>query len=378
MRVTLASRTGPRHDALYMIRFGSLALLPWLAIGCTGETLDAGSYASDSSVDTPLAAASTPTTRATIDSLIDAFAMDADSLYFTAENGSLYRLAKTGGSAPQIIAPAATPGSVYAEGIALDDDNVYWTALGDGVSTGAVLSVPKSGGSPNAIAIRQARPTGIAVDDTDVFWSNQGAPPPMSGNNNFGMPVGAAILTAPKGGGTATALVTDPDVPDVVALDATGVIWHEQRAIRRVPKTGGASTTLSQAAIPWKSSNLVVAASTLYWAANQSGWSLQSVALDGGTVATLVSPIDAPGGVFLDGASLFWDAANGQTVGAIEGEATDGGSAVVEAAPPDLVKGVTGEAASFFLADASAFYWVEYWEAPDASTPTVAIRVLTR
>jgi hypothetical protein len=353
--------------ARFAPHFGVLVALA--ATGCVEGALSAGSNDSDT-VPAPL-----PTTRATVGAMIDTFAMDADNLYFTEENGSLYRLAKAGTSAPVLVAAAATPGSVYTEGLAMDDATLYWTALGDGISTGNVLSVAKSGGSAAVIASGQARPTGIAVDGTNVYWTNQGPPGPAPNNNLMsGVP---SVMRAPKAGGAggATTLVETPLVPDAITLDATSVIWHEQQAIRRVPKTGGSPMTLTDAAIPFTTSNLVVSGGTLVWAADQGVWSLQSVALQGGTVTTLASPIDAPGAILVDGTSIFWNASNGSSVGAIIHEPQSGGSPPTTYASADVPGPVMSEGAKLLLADAHAFYWVEYWESPAL---TVAVRVLTR
>jgi hypothetical protein len=89
------------------------------------------------------------------------------------DDGWLYRLAKTGDAALERIAAAAAPGSSYTNGIAVDDTYVYWTALGDGVSHGAIERAPKTGGPAQALALAEARPMGIAVDDGYVYWSTR-------------------------------------------------------------------------------------------------------------------------------------------------------------------------------------------------------------
>ena len=371
----LAIRPTARHDGRCMGRRVSEGSFAWLAAfaalaACTGDPLSAGSNDPTSDSGAP-AAAPVAITRATLTSMIDTFAMDETNLYFTSEDGSLYRLAKTGSEAPVVLASATTPGSVYTEGLAVDATNLYWTALGDGISTGVVLSVGKTGGSAVALAMNLPRPDSIAVDDTTVYWSNQGAPLSGQGENDLS-PQQGSIMSVPKGGGAATVLTVDMATPDEMTLDPTGVVWHDKQAISRIAKTGGATTTLTSAAIPWTSSNLVVSGTTLYWAANQSGWSVQSVPLAGGATTTLTS-IEAPGAILAVESSIFWNVEGGTHVGAIKAEL--GGSDSVLQSPPDIVAGSTAEQASFFLADATAFYWVEYWESPAL---TVAIRILSR
>jgi hypothetical protein len=379
----LAKEPSPRHGAVIVSRparpqLVSLAVAcVTVAAGCLGNPLSAGSDDAGAVLAVPPTVAPVaPTTRVTLTSMIDTFAMDEANLYFTAEDGSLYGLAKTGTSPPTKLASAATAGSEYTEGLTLDDENLYWTSLGDGVSTGVVLTVAKTGGAAVALATNQARPTGIAVDDAFVYWTNQGTPPPDATNDVSSAP--ASVMSIPKTGGTPTTLVSNPTVPDKLTLDPTGVIWHEQYAIRRIPKSGGTPTTLTELAIPWSCSNLVVSGTSLYWAADQGGWSLEAIALGGGVVATLAASIETPGAIAVDGSSILWDVGAGATVGAIEAEPLVGGSAGAEVSQPDVVTGSTGEQASFFLVDASAFYWVEYWQAAGATVPTVVIRVRAR
>jgi hypothetical protein len=344
--------------------FATLCLLSVAA--CTAAPLDAGSTGNDAQART-----TAPTTRVTLHAAIDAMAIDATYIYFTSEDGFVYRLSRSGTAAPERIAAATVPGSKYTEGLATDEASLYWTALGDGVSSGAVLTAPKTGGSPVYLARGQARPFGIAVDDVAVYWANQGVPTPDQTNN---LTPTAGILSVAKSGGSPTTLAHDVTAPDAIALDPTGVIWHESMAIRRVPKAGGTPMNLADSAIPWTSSNLVVSGSDVYWGADQGVWSLQSVGLEGGQVSTLVMPIDAPGGILIDGASLVRVVANGTDVGALESSPLAGGATTVVSAP-DPVSGGTAQGAALLVADATAFYWVESWEEPER---VVAVRTLAR
>jgi hypothetical protein len=348
-----------------------------VASGCMGDPLSAGSNepAVPDSPAPPATPAPAPTTLATLDAIIDAFAMDQDNLYFTSEDGSLYSLAREGTSTPVVLASAVTAGSNFTGGLAVDGARLFWTALGDGMATGAILAVPKTGGTPVTLAGGQARPLGIAVDDTSVYWANQGAPPPEATDDAMGGQFPAAILSLPKAGGDVAVLATGLQAPDAVALGPGSVVWHETYALRSVAKTGGAPTTLTTSSIAWESSNLVVSGELLYWGENQGTWSIQSVGLAGGSVTTLAPMIDSPGSIFADTTGVYWDVAGGTTVGAIE-TVVNGVAGITSA--PDLVKGSVGEQASFFLADESAFYWVEYWTGAGAGAPTVVIRSLPR
>jgi hypothetical protein len=356
----------PRHHAGAMKHMVLLAL--GLA-GCVGENLPAGSE--EPLGPSPARAPDAPTTLATLHVMIDTLAMDATDLYFTAEDGYLYKLPKVGAS-PSRLAAATAPGSEFTEGLAMDADSLYWTANGDGMEGGRVLSVSKSGGAVTTLAANQTRPTGIAVDGTSVYWANQGAPPPQA-DSDLGSPT-PTIMSIAKTGGTATVLFGAPETPDALTLDDTGVIWHEARAIRRIPKTGGDPTTLAAAAIPWASTNLVVSGGTLFFGADQGGWSLDSVPLTGTAPTTLTSLSQQPGSIFVAGSSVFWNDSVGSAVGAIRSIPLAGGTEAVDGAA-DLVPKSTDEQVSFLLADESAFYWVEYWEAPALA---VAIRSLQR
>jgi hypothetical protein len=341
------------------------ALAMALLAGCVGENLPAGSD------DPPAPPARAPTTLATLHVMIDTLAMDETNLYFTAEDGYLYKLPKVGAS-PTRLAAATAPGSEFTEGLVMDADTLYWTANGDGMEGGAVFSVSKSGGAVTTLATNQTRPTGIAVDDTTVYWANQGAPPPQS-DSDLGSPT-PTIMSIAKTGGTATVLFGAPETPDALTLDATGVIWHEARAIRRIAKTGGDPTTLAAAAIPWASTNLVVSGGTLFFGADQGGWSLDSVPLTGSSPTTLTPLPTPPGSIFVVGGSVFWNDSVGSAVGAIHSIPLGGGTPTVEGSG-DVVPKSTDEQVSLLAADESAFYWVEYWEAPALA---VAIRTLER
>lgn len=329
-----------------------------LAAGGCDQTLDAG-----------FTRAGEATVRATASAQVDAITMDRDHLYFTCEDGWLYRLAKTGTAPAERIARAAAPGSVYTNGIAVDDDHVYWTALGDGVSQGTVERAPKAGGAAEVLATMQARPMGIAVDGDYVYWADEAGVPP---GNTGGIGEGLIERMPKDGSGPPTVLASSLVAPDFIALDDQAVYWHDTHAIARVPKVGGGSTKLFHSAISFKSSNLVVSGGQVFWAGHQGAWTLESIPTEGGSVTHLAAGIDQPSSVALFGSSLVWGEAVGPSVAEVIAMPTAGGSPTI-LWPANAQPAVQDDRALFLLADEHALYSVESWG--DTSV-TVAIRVL--
>ena len=95
----------------------AVLLLPLSVGACSGKTLDAGTTGVDSSFTAVPSA-----TLATVTASIDAVAMDADTIYFTCEDGWVYRVPKTGSSAAQQVAPYAAKERLRPHGLAVDDE----------------------------------------------------------------------------------------------------------------------------------------------------------------------------------------------------------------------------------------------------------------
>jgi hypothetical protein len=328
-------------------------------VACSGETLDAGT------TYVPEVASKPMVERASAPASIDAVAMDEDNLYFTCEDGWIYRLAKQGSQPPQKV--ASFPGN-YAWGIAVDASFVYVTALANGFGGGVVVRAPKGGGESTTLAAGQSRPWGIAVDDSQVYWVEQGANP-YDGENAAGGLAEGAILALSKsvsGPGTpAKLLAPDVKVGDMVAVDDQAVYWHETESVRRVPKVGGAISTLTSSTVPTVSSNLIVQSGQVYWAEAVAGvWSISSVPATGGASVPLAMNIAQPSSIALIGSTLFWSDAQGPSVGAIRSVPVAGGNQTLTSAP-NADGSVDGRGVSFVLVDASTYYTVQFWSQPD-------------
>jgi hypothetical protein len=80
---------------------------------------------------------------------------DRDYLYWRDDTKGLERIAKRGGTEPQLLVPSQT----LSGAIAIDDTRVYF----NDVSAAAIQAVPKAGGIAT-----------LVVDGSDVYWHNGG------------------------------------------------------------------------------------------------------------------------------------------------------------------------------------------------------------
>ena len=96
-------------------------------------------------------------------------AIGGTSIYFTnANSGAVSRVARSGGPASMLFTPPANQ-SIYATGIAVDDQLVYWASCKAG--TFAILGSPLGGGAAKTLASGQDRVFDVSVDATHVYWT---------------------------------------------------------------------------------------------------------------------------------------------------------------------------------------------------------------
>jgi hypothetical protein len=337
--------------------------------GCSGNALDAGTTYT-------LASSTPPTTRATLSARIGAITMDETNLYFTCEDGWVYRASKAGPvpSSPEKIASAgsaAANGLVYTGGIAVDDTNVYWTADATGVGDGTLYSAPKGGGSSAVLASSQSFPRGVAVDAANIYWVDQAVSPPSS--DLAGIGAGTVQVLAKGGGRQPTTLAAGLTAPDFIALDGAGnALWHDATGINRVPIGGGPSEVLVVENMA-NVSNLVVADGTVFWGADDDPYAIDSASTAGGGAVTLAANVAKPAAVAALGASVYWNDADGASVDTVIRVPSSGGTPTPLGWPTDSSEGADNHEAAFLLLDAQAFYAVEYSTSPEL---TVVVRTL--
>jgi hypothetical protein len=187
---------------------------------------------------------SSPESLATADwSPAPSIALDDHFVFVAPSWGTVSRMPKSGGT-PVALADAPPP--AFTDAVLADGSNVY--LAGD---DGRLLAIPKTGG-PTVLLAHGVINASQMVEDARFIYAQT-----------------AGLVRIPKDGSQATTLVADAS-PSAIAVDESFVYWtanegtvkDERVTLRKLPKSGGAPTTLWSAA--FSSSVLAVDDSCLY------------------------------------------------------------------------------------------------------------------
>ena len=160
---------------------------------------------------------------------------DATHLYYRLRDGTVKRIARSGGAPEVVVAgsrvvpsrsqipEAALNFSQAFHTVALDGDHVYWIAQGKG----AVVRAKKSGGAPQVLADGLDTPVALAVDAGEVYFLT-------AGTERFVKEWGSIVRDE----------------------------YHHDGRLRRVPATGGASVTMAK--LPYLPSDLAITDQSIY------------------------------------------------------------------------------------------------------------------
>jgi hypothetical protein len=187
-----------------------------------------------------------------------------------------------------------------ATAFAVDGDTLYWTAAGSppNCTDGTVQAVSLSGGAPRVLASGQHQPWAIALDGQHIYWLNEGA-----GGCLIGVvptPGDGALQSVPRDGGPTVSLASGLTWPGALAVAGSTVYWTENVLtptdiqIKTLDLDGGVPTLLvdgQPSAIPQQS--LLATSGALFW--NDTG--TEAAGYQDGRVMELL-PVPAPSSPF--------------------------------------------------------------------------------
>jgi hypothetical protein len=211
---------------------------------------------------------------------IMAMAADNDSVYWLApREGKIMKAARSGGAATEL---ASTTG--ISRGLVIDDNDVFWA------ENGAIYRVPKAGGK--AVQVAEAGiPDGLQVDESSVYW--------------YSTLTGQVYRAAKKGGKAAKVHEDDKHTLHMFFVDGPDLFVSfgadEKMVIQRVPKGGGAATTIIEGQKP--GFDFAVDAQNLYWITEDD---IRKVPRSGGAMTKVVDKLEHGKDVAVDGANVYW------------------------------------------------------------------------
>jgi hypothetical protein len=260
-------------------------------------------------------------------------AIDATSVYWTdcgdPTGGYVRKVPKAGGG----LVTLATGDRL--SGIAVEGTNVYWVASNSTASSGTIMTVPVTGGTPTVVAAQSGAPAHIAVDASYVYWGEL-----MLGN----------VMRAPLGGGTPTAVAATSSGIFQIALGDTAVFWLAGMGLMTAPKAGGVAVALTPPFPPIPTDGLAVNATTVYInAGNRSGAPgilevpIQGASFDAGSLF----PGIGGGPIAIDAKRAYWADMSGSVYGA----SLAGGAAILLATGQNNVDAIA--------VDDVAVYWLD-------------------
>jgi hypothetical protein len=235
---------------------------------------------------------------------------------------------------------ASGPTVAYGLRIAVDDENVYWSAGGPSLGLGVVMRAPRAGGTP--VTLATGSPLSLIADGVDVYWGEAytsglslkrvpvsgGAVVSLAPTQSFrclaqdqdniywtdqGSGEGGSILTLAKAGGAVATLAATTGSAFQIAVDDTNVYWVED-TVMQVAKAGGTPVTLLAAPTDGTSPSpscpsLAVAGDTLYLVLGSGdGYDNQlvTVPVTGAANPTVLVASNDPYAVVANSTALFW------------------------------------------------------------------------
>jgi hypothetical protein len=203
-------------------------------VGATGVAVDSERvywtiYDTGEIASAPVDGSSPPVTMASGQVGVSSSVVDATKLYWATYSGTVVACPPTGCPSGPTVLWSGAPGSTQAVtvGLAQDALRLYWTN-GNPIGGGSVFACDKADCPGTLVAIESSAssPLGIAVDDENVYWTEIGD---TFANGQVVSDAGS-VRKAPKRGGAVTTVADHQSFPSAIAVDGRAIYWATQGA----------------------------------------------------------------------------------------------------------------------------------------------------
>ena len=219
-----------------------------------------------------------------------ALVTDGTTVFWT-DAAALHSVPLAGGAMSTLAS-----GLPLSGGLSVDTTRVAWTERpGSTAFSGAIRAVPKTGGTISTLVANAASPRVVAlISNGDLIYAD--------GVIDF-LPASVSGIHRRSAAGSVTTLVSGVAGPGPIAVDGTHVYVSEGWWIKRVPRSIGAASLVSQA--NFYVTSIGVDSTHVYWVEEDFG-TVRKAPLTGGAPTLLGSGNGRPFDLRVSGGSVYW------------------------------------------------------------------------
>jgi hypothetical protein len=205
-------------------------------------------------------------------------------------NGAVNAVPMAGGPTSTIVSQQDV-----SVGLAVRDGDVYWVDVDPTANTLSVMGLHN--GVTTTLATGITSVTDLAVDDTYVYWCNEGTYDKLF--------VDGALMRVPRAGGSTSVVLSPTTNPYALAVDANNIYWtdYSTSTLYEMPLAGGTPLALASPV-----QYFTIDTKYAYYA-NYLGTgmgAIAKVALSGGNPTILASDLTYPSYIAVDGTNAYW------------------------------------------------------------------------